>query len=85
MATLTVTTYAKYLKVTDGVTTKRIIYANLFDITNDSKAVWFNTTDPHTTQIVGYALQLSDVDTFDTVSGMTTAQMADAILAKVIA
>ena len=82
---LTVTTNAKYIRITDGVTTKRIYYANIFDITNDSKTIWFNTTDPHTTQIVGYALQLSDIDTFDTIGGMSAYDIAEAINTKVIA
>jgi len=85
MATLTVTTNAKYILITDGVTVKRIFYANIFDITNDAKTVWFNTTDPHTTQIVGYALQVADVVSFDTVAGLTATQIADAITVKVIA
>jgi hypothetical protein len=82
---LTVTTEAKYLKATDGFTTKRIIYANIFDITNTTKEVMFNTNDPRFSQSAGYILPISDIATFDGSGSFTADSIAAAVLAKVIA
>ncbi len=82
---LTVTTAAKYLKVTDGVTSKRIVYANIFDITNTKTKVMFNNTEPQFTTIVGYTLDTAQIDTFDGSTSFTADSIAEAILAKVIA
>lgn len=82
---LTVTTAAKYVKITDGTVTKRILYAQIKDITNNATHVLFSTTDPQFVQSVGYSLAIKDIDTFDSSNQFTADSIAEAILAKVIA
>jgi len=83
---LTITTYAKYLKLTDSLRySKRIFYTNMFSIDVDGDNVFFNNHDGQYPKIVLYSFSKNDVDTFDTIAGMSAEQMADAITTKIIA
>ena len=84
---LTVTTYPKYLKVTNGLDfTKYILYAGLISVDAIGNArVQFNAHDPQFQQFVRYNLVISEIDTFDTSGNFTAESIAAAIIAKVVA